>query len=655
MINPYLATIRQAYSGVAAKEDVAAVIRHHRIQASPGYRAAAYYVLGELQKAGLTAEIESYPANYQTKFWQTTSFQEWEATQGTLQVVAPVAQARPLADYREMKLSLIQRSAPFVGEVEVVLLEDGLQVADYAGLDVAGKVVLSKGPVERVRQLAVEQFGAVGILFDGLASAPPVREAMDLPDARQYTSFWWTGRERPCFGFVLSPRQGQWLRGLLRQGSPVVVRVEVAARFYDGEMELVTAVIPGRTHPQEAVILVSHLCHPQPSANDNATGVAANLEAARTLARLIDQGKLPRPARSIRFLWLPEMTGSYAYLSRHEAEIPGLIAGLNLDMVGADQAQTGSVWLLERPGEALASFAPDLLERLREALFDDFLTHTGMGGYPLFRYASTGFSGGSDHYIFSDPTVGVPMPMFIQWPDKFYHTSADTLDRVDPASLARTGSVAAAYAYFVAQAGERETTWLAYEMLARFQARLGQEAQTAVAAALAGEPIPVAPRLAYQQDRFRAALETLRRLWTGAEGVIDAVWAEARVMTAQAEARVGRVAAAADTAKPAVDVVAPPIEAEVGRLIPRRTYRGPWSGIGALAALSVSERDEWQLFSSRRGPAAYTMATLAEYWANGERTIAEIVDLVEWECGRRDVELVVRLFRLLARLGLVVM
>jgi hypothetical protein len=60
--------IQNTFSGAAAKEDVAAIIRHHRIQASPGYRAAAQYVLEELRRAGLETTIESYPASYQTSF-----------------------------------------------------------------------------------------------------------------------------------------------------------------------------------------------------------------------------------------------------------------------------------------------------------------------------------------------------------------------------------------------------------------------------------------------------------------------------------------------------------------------------------------------------------------------------------------------------------
>ncbi|MCI0396682.1 MAG: M28 family metallopeptidase [Chloroflexi bacterium] len=664
--------ISQACSGPAAKDDVAAVIRNHRIQASPGYRAAAAYVFDELRRAGLEAQVESYPANYQTRFWTAGSFQEWAADSATLHLVEPAGQARKLADYRELKLSLIQRSAPFSGEVEVVLLEDGLSEAEYEGLDVAGKIVLTRDMVEPVRQLAVEQYGAAGILFDGVSSAPPVREAIDLPDVRQYTSFWWSGRpgEKQCFGFVLSPRQGAWLRQLIRQRAaagqpPVQLRAEVKTRFYDGHIEVVTALIPGQS--EDEVVLVSHLCHPQPSANDNASGVAANLEAARTLNRLITTGELPPPQRTIRFLWMPEMTGSYAYLSRHEAEIPHMVAGLNLDMVGEDQSQTGSVFLIERPPDAAASYAADLLESLRERLFNEVKTYTGLDGYSLVRYATTTFSGGSDHYIFSDPTVGVPMPMLIQWPDKFYHTSADTLDKVDPASLARAGTLAAAYAYFIAAAGRDEATWLAHEMTARFQARLAHLAQGHVTEMWAGDA-PAAThdslalaerRLAYVLERHQVALHGLARLWSEVESLAETLASEAAGSVEQQRRRLQQAAGTRLAALGADGMAEPPAEADeweqkAATLTPRRLYRGPGSAIGSLSALSPAERADWFNVIRKRPAGGYTLPALAEYWADGRRTALQIVELIEMETGLRDAELVVRWFELLRGLKLLI-
>ena len=137
MLRDNFALIRNQFSGDAAKDHVAAIVRHHRIQASPGYRAAATYVLDELHKAGLEAQLETFPADRETRFWTESAFQEWHATGATLDLVEPADHACRLADYRRLKLSLIQRSSSFDGTAEVVLLGDGLDQAEYDGLDLS--------------------------------------------------------------------------------------------------------------------------------------------------------------------------------------------------------------------------------------------------------------------------------------------------------------------------------------------------------------------------------------------------------------------------------------------------------------------------------------------------------------------------------------
>ncbi len=672
MLRDSFALVRNRFSGDVAKEHVAAIVRHHRIQGSPGYRAAATYVLDELHKAGLDAQLETFPANRETRFWTESSFQEWHATAARLDLIDPADHACRLADYRQLKLSLIQRSTSFDGTAEVVLLSDGLDQAEYDGLDLAGKIVLTKGDVERVRRLAVEKHGAIGIIFYGMRTVRPVREPMDLPDARQYTSYWWSDHpsETKCFGFVLSPRQGAWLCELVRtranEGlSPVRVRAHVSSRLYDGTFEVVTAFIPGDTGQQ--ALLVSHLCHPQPSANDNASGAAAALETARTLHYLIRNGDLPMPRRGIRFLWVPEMLGTYAYLSAHESEIPSMVAGINLDMVGGDEVLNGSSFLLECPPDSASSFVPDLLERLREELFDDAASHTGLGTYPLFRYATTGFSGGSDHYIFSDPTVGVPMAMLIQSPDKFYHTSADTLDRIDPATLARAGSLAGAFLYFVASAGWEKTTWLAYEMAAGFQVRLAKGVQAHITRMFDGEtPATTAPGIgqlrrlvAYRLARHRESLVTLSRLWTGAKPLATELSSEAAQF---AEAQLERCRRAAQVGPKRGKGVDEPgqsrpemeeWEEKAATFVPRRLFRGPVVLRGRLVALSQEEQTAWHELIDSRSRGGCTLPVMADYWADGRRTALEIVDLVEIESGIRDAELVVKRFELLHTLGLI--
>jgi aminopeptidase YwaD len=660
----------QTFSGEAAWQTVADLSRFHRIQASPGYRQAAQLIHQRLVDGGLEAEILAYPADEQTQFWGCPSFQEWDCSEATLHLVAP--EQERLADFRACPISLIQRSTSFEGEAEVVLLEDGEEDADYDELDVAGKIVLSRGDLHRVWELAVEQRGAVGILFDGMRSVKPVRPEGDLADVRQYTSFWWPPGGTRCFGFVLTPRQGKALRRLLKAaGEPVRVRARVASRLYDGAMEVVQADIPGQT--DEAILVVAHLCHPQPSANDNASGAAAALEAARTLQALVANGELPPPKRTIRFLWLPEMTGMFAYLAGHEEHLERFIAGINLDMVGEDQDQTGSSWLIERPPDAAASFAPELLGRLREELpalkgmMDVAPSHTGMGAYPLYRQAEVPFSGGSDHYVLSDPSVGVPTPMLIQWPDRFYHTSADTPDRTDPHSLARAGSLAAMYAYWLATASPAETTWLGYEMVARFKASAIEATQVAVTRAMSiadGELLAQAMadldrRLAYRLDRHKASLRTLKCL-APIECPVDD-------FTAEVEQELNRELA---WAKRAVDlqVAALGLDAlpgtqprnlseedqEAAELVPVRQVPGPVSLGQHVHRLGQESRERWhQLLKARKDGSHWTLVPLALYWADGARSVLDIADLVELEVGKRDVELMLAYFRLLEKLGFV--
>ena len=660
MFKKVIEAIREEFSGQAAKGYVIDITRYHRMQASPGFRQAAHYCLEQLREASVQGEIISFPADDTTQYWSARMFQEWEVTEAALHLVEPEDERRKLADFRDCPISLIQRSAPFEGEAEVVLLEDGEEEADYEGLHLKGKVVFTKGDLNRVRELAVERRGAVGIIFDGMRETPPVRARMDVPDAIQYTSFWWSGQEKTCFGFVLSPREGEKLRRLIEKRTqdgepPVKVRAKVVSRLYDGEIEVVSALIPGETGQE--VVVVAHLCHPRPSANDNASGSAAALEIARALQKLVDDGKLAQPRRGIRFLWVPEMTGTYAYLATHEDEIERLVAGLNLDMVGQNQEMCGSSFLIERPPQAMSSFAPVLLERLREELLSETSALGGTGEYALFRHAVIPFSGGSDHYILSDPSVGVPTPMIIQWPDKFYHTSQDTPDKVDPAMMGRVGSLAATYAYFLASAGQEEAVWLGYEMVARFKRNLVQLVQEKVTERTEGRGTVTLLRkkVAYLVEREQQALASLKRLSPeiAIEGWQGEVAEFAGRELARGEEAIGVLAKGRDWAELPEEPMPDEWDEKAARIVPQRLYRGPISLRPYLRQLSEEEQEQvWQL-SQEHKKGFFTLPTLAVYWADGKRSLLEIADLIELETGQRDVELLVEYFQTLDKLNLI--
>jgi hypothetical protein len=668
MYHNLLAALNNEVSGAAAKGLVARISQWHRIQASPMYREAAEWVHATLQSWGISSRIERFPAREGALAWGEPMFQEWWCDEATLHLIEPDGRFeapgtlrsaetpnsqpptpsswRKLADYRAVPLSLMPRSSSADGEYEVIAIDGGDRPEHYEGRDVRGKLVLTQKLPMAIHHLAIERFGAAGLIFDGMRSVPEVCPPGDLPDEIQYTSWWWWGGETRAFGFAVSPRVGAELRRMLARRGALRVRARVRSHFADGTIETVSALIPGET--DEEVLITGHLCHPAPMANDNASGAAAVMEAARALHTLIESGALPRPRRGIRFLWMPEMTGTYAYLAAHEAELPRIVAGLNLDMVGEDQEQTGSSWLLIRGSDALPSFVEPLLEALREGYFGQAHSFSGQGDFPLFRHAVVPFSNGSDHYILGDPSVGIPAPMLIQWPDRFYHTTADTLEKVSPASLARSAALAGTYAYFVATAGAREAAWLAREMTYRFEIRLARKLQSATTAALGGAA-PDGPawerRVAFRLDRQEAALESLTRLDPG----FDAQpWrAQAAAIAAAAWAR------SRDVLDDWRVEDAPGLGEEDARRVPVRRYRGPVSLQPYLRRLPPDERDAARAMLRRHGAFTDLPADVALYWADGTRTLAEILDLTEQETQVRDAEGLAAYFKLLERLELV--
>jgi len=654
---------------------VSEIAGHHRIQGSPGLRAAVEYVVETLRGFGLEAEVRRYPADGETYRWSCLLFREWWCRDAELWLREPEGERRPLARWSESRFSLIQRSHPTPREgveAEVVHVGRGEEPRDYRGVDVEGRIVLTDGDILRVYEMAVERRGALGILYYGMRAFPPVRREGELDDALQYTSFWWTDGGKPCFGFVLTPRRGRWLRELIakrrRRGKAVRVWARVDAGFERGGLEVGEAWIEG--DGDEEVLIVAHICHPQPSANDNASGCAAAMEAARALQKLINEGSLKRPGRTLRFLFVPEMTGTYAWLAGNEDRLPGMVAALNLDMVGEKQELCGSSLLLERTPDASPSYVNALLEAILDEVKGEFRNLAGTAKYPLYRWAVTPFSGGSDHYILSDPSVGVPCPMIIQWPDRFYHTSLDTVDKVDPEMLGRVALMAATYAYFIASATAQEARWLVEETAYRYRRRILERGQRELTEALSeaeraegGEKAlaealgRVRRGLLYEAERGVEALKSIRRLGVDLEGGVMERCVKAVRETAEGEAQRVEEAIRCYASGRGLKLRKARrrrrrIEVEAEALRPKRRFRGPLSVRPWLRRLPQEDREAyWRL--SRKHRESRVQGVLAQYWADGQRSLLEIAQLIEMELGRCDLEYLVKLFRLYEKMGLI--
>ncbi len=652
-----IATLAAAYDGEHARRLVAEIARYHRVQASPDFRAAANWLARQLRAAGVQVSVESYPADHDSRFGVLPSFQEWHCRQASL-VWQRGEKSLRLCDYRISPLHVIQRSAAVQGEFTVVDVGQG-EEADYEGVDVRGEVVLSRAPVARSYERAVVQRGAVGILFDNISASAPGRNPTDLPDARQYSSFWWQPGQAKCWGFVLSPRQGDAMRQALAAGETVRVQAHIEAEFYDGAIEVVSALIPGSGG--ESVLAMAHLCHPYGFANDNASGAACLLELAINLQQLISDDRLPQPERSIRFLWVPEMTGTYAWLNRHHDQIANIVAGINLDMVGQKQETTGAVWVLEEPPAAMASFAAPLLAVLRRQLLQMTVEQEAHVDFPRLRYTTSPFHGGSDHMVTSDPQVGIPTPMLIQWPDRFYHTTADTMEHVDPQSLWLSGVLAGSYLMWLATADAAAAAWLGWEMVTAFERRLARDAQDGLAALLAEDEATrgqswerLQQRIAFWHERQQAAQQSLN--WLAAVDEHLPTWQQA---LAEAVARVQQrlrqqLPQPMAAPSPAAD------EAwwqKASTVIPVRHYRGPlmdfWPAYPSLD-LSAEDLASWRELIDENANWRVLRAQ-AEYWVDGRRSLADIARLLELETGQALGPAIERYFHILARAGLMTM
>jgi len=339
---------------------------------------------------------------------------------------------------------------------EVVHVGRGTSDSDYEGKDVKGKVVLASGYAASVHRQAVIGRGALGVLL-----YPREGDRPEHPKMVRYNGLWlkWEEKDRAGFGFQLSRNQAERLLGLLEKGEVVQVRAQVDAELHAGQLDVLSAFFRGTEQPEKEIILIAHLDHPQWSANDNASGSGALIEVARTLKKLIDEKKVT-PRRTIRLMWVPEHSGTIAWLDKHRDIRERAIAVLNLDMVGEDLYATNSRLRITRTPDSLPSFLNDLVENVAAQTAAANLTDPA-GTKNLFHYEMTPYDPGSDHDMFNDGMVGVPALMLGHWPDWTHHTSEDTPDKVDPTTLKRVGVLSTAAALWLASAQAEDWSALA--------------------------------------------------------------------------------------------------------------------------------------------------------------------------------------------------
>jgi len=402
----------------------------------------------------------------------------WDAESGELWIVKPIL--RKIADLKEIASSLCTGSATADVTAELVYVGPGNQEKYYAGKDVKGKIVLVNGSPAWAKRLAVDKYGALGVVVYE-ASHPEFD-----PDEVGWNGLGWDeGIATKAVGFMISKRQGTDLRDQLERGIVIEVRAKAVTSMVPYKEQMVEARIAGTEFPDEELVFSAHISEgwAKQGANDNVSGCVSLLETARTLRRLVEDKKIPPLRRSVRFLFIPEISGTMDYLKMFPEAAARFFADINEDMVGEGLIKNQSMLTLVQTPWSMPSFINDVLAEIYEWVgttqrnnesTEAYLPIWGAAGSrDPFYYVLDPHSGGSDHVIFISD-AHVPAILMCVWPDQWYHTSGDTPDKSDATQLKRAVFIGAASAVFLAGAGPDETETLISQVEGRALDRIGR-------------------------------------------------------------------------------------------------------------------------------------------------------------------------------------
>jgi aminopeptidase YwaD len=458
--------------------EMAAYIHDRPASEYSGYFFETQYVFDKMKEYGLEgAVVNKYPGG---KAWDGVKATLWEVSPGKSKI----------ADYSDLPAVLAEGSTNADVTAELVWVGEGRQEdIDKAGVE--GKIAVTSGSISMVHSLAVVK-GAVGVIsYD---SPRPMQVPLAIPisgiGGRR------GGSTNAKFGFYLPPREGIVLRDRLMGREKITVHAVVVTQNLDYDMEVPSCIIKGTDPSAGEIVFSAHLFegYVKMGANDDLSGCAAILEIARMLNTMINEGRIERPKRTIRFVMAPEFSGTGPWVIENKEHMKKTLCDINLDMVGLWLIKNQSFLCLQRTTYGNPHYINDVMQN-----YYDFvglgnrtaLAVSGRGGFikrivsltgsdDPFYYSVDDHYGSSDHEVFNDWGVQVPGVMMITWPDLYYHTSQDIADKCDPTELKRVCFIGAAAAYTIANADETLAAKIAGEVTGNASERVGKQMTRAI-------------------------------------------------------------------------------------------------------------------------------------------------------------------------------
>jgi len=541
----------------------------------------------------------------------------WVAVKGELWETKPGR--KKLASTNDLLPMLASGSAAADVTAELVWVGRGT-AKEITEAKVEGKIVVTEGGLMTAYGPALKQ-GALGVI--GIAMSRPYFDPLQMP---------WSGvmsRRRPAgaapgqagqpappaagqapaapeppagFAFQLPVREGDILKRRLMANEKISVRAQVESKTETADLENVVALIKGTEPAAGEIILSAHLFEgmQKQGANDNISGSATILEVARVLHTLIAEGRLPRPKRTIRFIWGPEFSGIGEWVRTHPEIMDRTLCNINMDMVGEWLSKNKSFFCLMRTTYGNPHYINDVMENyyryVGEGSRERIQNRSGAEAVPVrivapsgadepFAYSIETHYGASDHEVFNDWGVGVPGIMMIAWPDQWYHTSGDTADKADPTQLKRAAAIGAAGAYTVAAADEAGAAKIAGEVAANGTRRLGHVLTVAMEALNAASAASFAVDARYARGIVEAAvmneketLATVLELAPGATSLAGHVGRLAKALDAAGAADLAaleahRLAVAGRLGVKPAPIVPTELEKRAAKIVPRPTAK----------------------------------------------------------------------------------
>lgn len=538
------AKIIQEISGDASYEHIRFMTQFHRPGGgADGLWYVAEYIADKAKEFGLE-DVEIIKQKYTRIPWNAR-FADLRFMNGSEKRVASTLQSQlHIADY----------SRAVDVTAELVYIGVGMSDGDYENIDVEGKIVLTTGSIGAVMREAVWKRGASGLIWypDPEGRTGFGEHNLSNPDQIRWMRVPIEGPngDPGTFAFILSLRQGlDLLREIRNSEGPLKVHAHIDASFDSMHGDepwqvMVEARINGaETGLEQDIIITAHIQEEKFSANDNGSGSANILEIARALKKLIDEGKLERPRRTIRFWWVREFTSQRQYFADKPDAHKRMWVNINQDMVGANQAQdvmrvqnitrlpAGRFHFFNDVVETVIGYMIDInnneLAQIQAGTeFNPVLSR--LGSRHRYNAKMIHYHGNTDHVTFNETPIGVPGITFTNWPDHYIHTSDDDLWNIDRTQLERNAAAAALMAYIMATADGKSFHRLAAETAGKGAERLAKNKHLALRWLIAADD----PNAAYHKGRFQIeyavgreqkAVESLRSIDSGLDRQIDAL------------------------------------------------------------------------------------------------------------------------------------